>query len=258
MAQKCLDKPGRFTLKWVRVQSRTFNVQSTAASPHPPKLTWEIRVSLRRQFLVNLAGLAATAACMPSALAQESGAAQLPFRRVGPNASEKNTVLVFFQFSCSACRTYHPSLDRWGRSLPKDVHFQFVPIVYPEKEAIYTARAWLAAGLLGRPAQAAFETAAYSAVQSRSLNPVELATWTLVARDAGLSHSAYSVAWDSVRLNSVEKLAALYVRSGEHAAPSVLIDGQYVVTPDNRNGDETIFINLLDGIVSAMIEGRQL
>ena len=210
----------------------------------------------RRRFLFegSLMGLAALAPTF--AFSQE----QLtePFRRVGPNREEAGSVLVFFQFTCPACRASHNLLERWGRSLPPALRFQFVPVVYPDLGAIASARAWIAASRLGQEAQSAFERAAYARIQSSQENPVESTTWARVARDAGVAHESYARSWASVGREDVELLAELLIRSDIRETPSVLLDGRYVVTPDNVQGDERLFVQLLNGVASAVLEGRSL
>lgn len=210
----------------------------------------------RRHFLLNGSMLAAATLASPGLFAQMSTVE--PFRRVGPNREEKGKILSFFQFSCPACKASHALLDRWGASLPKQVSFVFVPVVYPDMGVIASTRAWVAAGRLGRPAQSAFETVAYEIIQSGRHDPVEPRTWALVAREAGLSHAQYAQAWQQVVRQDIERLAELFMRSDIRETPSILLDGQYVVTPDVVNGDEVMFTQLLNGIASAMVEGRSL
>lgn len=210
----------------------------------------------RRRFLFEGAVMGLAALAPAVAFSQEQLAE--PFRRVGPNREEAGSILVFFQFSCPACKASHNLLDHWGRSLPPTLRFQFVPVVYPDLGVIASARAWIAASRLGREAQSAFERAAYARIQSSRENPIEPATWSRVARDAGIPHETYARAWEAVRREDVEVLGDLFLRSDIRETPSVLLDGRYVVTPDNVQGDERLFVQLLNGVASAVLEGRSL
>ena len=210
----------------------------------------------RRQFLLNGSMAATVALSSPTLFAQE--AAPEPFRRIGPNHEDKNKILAFFQFSCPACRASHEMLHRWGSTVPSPMTFEFVPVIYPDLSVIASARAWLAASLLDAASLRAFETAAYKAIQSGGLDPVKPATWSVVARDAGIHHAAYAAAWARITKDSLEPLAHVFFRNQVQATPSITIGGQYLVTPDNANGHEGIFIQLLNGITSAVIEGRTL
>jgi len=210
----------------------------------------------RRSFLLNGSMLAVASFASPALFAQQASIE--PFRRVGPNQEEKGKILVFFQFSCPACKVSHALIDRWGDSLPKNASFTFVPVVYPDMGVIASTRAWIAAGKLGRQAQKAFETVAYDVIQSGRHDPVQPGTWALVAREAGISHASYAQAWGQVVREDIERMAEIFMRSDIRETPSVLLDGQYVVTPDVVNGDEVMFTQLLNGMASAMLEGRRL
>lgn len=210
----------------------------------------------RRHFLLSSSMAAAATIASPLLLAQEPPTE--PFRRIGPNSEDKTKVLAFFQFSCPACRATHKLLDTWGTSLPNSLSFEFVPVVYPDMSVIASARAWLAAGRLGREAQRTFEIAAYQLIQEGGHDPVQTATWAVVARQAGLSHSAYSQAWQQIGRDDVENLGHVFFRNQVLATPSVVLGGRYLVTPDNVNGNEALFTQLLNGVASAVIEGRTL
>ena len=207
----------------------------------------------RRAFLLGASALlmqgrgvvAPAAAAAPPATA-------MPYAEVTPVGEDTYRCIAFFQFTCPHCRDLHPSLVRWGRSLPRGVGFEFMPVLVPtaplDRGQVMAARAWYAV-LLAAPARLdAFAASAYALVQDGRMSMEAGATWEAAARQAGVGD--FARAWERVPVDrlqrAMEKLAAYRIQS----TPSLVIAGRYVVTLDDTQGDAELFLRLASGLLS--------
>ncbi len=212
----------------------------------------------RRAFLLGSSALlmqgrgvvAPAAAPAASVLSKAEG----PYSEVAPVGEDARRCIAFFQFNCPHCRDLHPLLGRWGRSLPKGVGFEFLPVVTSDRGQIMAARAWYAAVLAAPSRLDAFAERAYTLVQDGRMSLDAGATWETAARHAGVSD--FMRAWERVPVDrigrAVEKLAAYRVQS----TPSLAIAGRYVVTLDTTQGDADLFLRLSSGLLSKSIATR--
>jgi thiol:disulfide interchange protein DsbA len=193
----------------------------------------------------------------PAAAAAPS-ASTLPYAEVPPIGEDARRCIAFFQFACPHCRDLHPSLVRWGRSLPRGVGFEFMPVVAPstplDRGQVMAARAWYAVAQAAPSRLEAFAESAYALVQDGRMSLEAGSTWEAAARQAGVSD--ISRAWKRVPVDrlqrALEKLAAYRIQS----TPSLAIAGRYVVTLDNTQGDAELFLRLASGLLSKAISSR--
>jgi thiol:disulfide interchange protein DsbA len=212
----------------------------------------------RRAFLLGTSALlmqgrgvvAPAAAPTASVLSKAEG----PYSEVAPVGEDARRCIAFFQFNCPHCRDLHPLLGRWGRSLPKDVGFEFMPVVTSDRGQIMAARAWYAAVLAAPSRLDAFAERAYGLVQDGRMSLEAGATWEAAYRQAGVSD--FMRAWQRVPVDrigrAVVKLAAYRVQS----TPSLAVAGRYVVTLDDTQGDADLFLRLASGLLSKSIAPR--
>ncbi len=210
----------------------------------------------RRAFLLGTSALlmqgrvSATSARSVARNAEAPYSAE-PYSEVAPVSEDVRRCIAFFQFNCPHCRVLHPLLGHWGRSLPKGVGFEFMPVVTSERGQIMAARAWYAAALAAHSRLDAFAERAYALVQDGRMSLEAGATWEAAARQAGVSD--FARAWQRVSVDrigrAVEKLTAYRVQS----TPSLAIAGRYVVTLDDTQGDADLYLRLASGLLSKSI-----
>lgn len=201
----------------------------------------------RRAFLFS-AAISAIAVGLPRAQAAQSDA--LPYREVRVPGDAKQ-VFVFFSFTCTACRAHHYSLQEWGNSLPAALSFEFIPVVIPDAEHVLAARGWYAARLVAPSRLSQFADAMYSQIHDfkRSLSRPE--TMLSAAKAAGIS--GFTEAWTKVPETTIRTAAERLAQYRITETPSMTIGGRYVITPDNANGDEKLFIALANGLASKQL-----
>lgn len=181
-----------------------------------------------------------------------------PYAEVPLVGEDARRCIAFFQFGCPHCRVLHPSLVRWGNSLPRGVGFEFMPVLSPstplDRGQVMAARAWYAVARSAPSRLEAFAERAYALVQDGRMGMESGATWEAAARQAGVGD--FARAWERVPVARLQralgKLAAYRIRS----TPSLAIAGRYGVTLDDTQGDAELFLRLASGLLSRTLASR--
>ena len=230
----------------------------------------------RRSLLKNV-GLATALSCQGvSILAQTSDAdrEKSPFRSVNVPMDGKS-VAIFFDFSCQFCAKYHPTLVRWTATVPRTIRVSHYPVVNIEdaaslSEQLVAAKCFYAASSLATASQLhTFTSFVYEARQSYvnamadpSMSGRGSATsplgspkmWLAAAKASGINEAAFRRLVTSDSTLRMAKLGAMkLVEYRVIDTPSVGIGGRYMLSPNNANGNEEMFFNLLNGLVSEII-----
>jgi thiol:disulfide interchange protein DsbA len=207
----------------------------------------------RRAFLLGTSALLMQGrGVVAPAAAPAPATSAMPYAEVSPVGEDARRCIAFFQFGCPHCRDLHPALVRWGRSLPRGVGFEFMPVLAPaaplDRGQVMAARAWYAVAQAAPSRLEAFAESAYALVQDGRMRMETGATWEAAARQAGVGD--FARAWERVRVDRIgramEKLAAYRIQS----TPSLAIAGRYVVTLDDTQGDAELFLRLASGLLS--------
>lgn len=216
---------------------------------------------------IKVIGFAATMglATAMSAFAQPNAGGQQvpdPIKNVTPfNDDDTYSVQVFFKFSCPVCREYHLSLANWGASLPKPFKIAFEPIVeadplgdkISQESAMSMIMFWSVQDTGTSTQQAAFAEKAYSLVQDDHEGSKPTA-WMSAVGQSGISRSTFELGFNMERKNLKNRITR-QVHYMPTVTPSMVICGKWMISPDSTNGDENMFFQLANGLVSkCMIE----
>ncbi len=181
-----------------------------------------------------------------------------PYAEVPPVGEDARRCIAFFQFTCPHCRGLHPSLVRWGRSLPRGVGFEFMPVVvpatHPDRGQVMAARAWYAVARAAPSRLEAFAESAYAFVQDGRMSMDAGATWEAAARQAGVGD--FARAWERVPVDRLQRAMGKLVAYRIRSTPSLAITGRYVVTLDDTQGDAELFLRLASGLLSRTLAPR--
>jgi thiol:disulfide interchange protein DsbA len=90
--------------------------------------------------------------------------------------------------------------------------------------------------------------ASFTAIQQQGKDPRNEGTWVQILRD--LRITGIEDAWRNVPEKQVLAPLEKLVKYKINATPSLVIDGRYIITPENTNGDHSLFIQLANGMVS--------
>lgn len=157
-------------------------------------------------------------------------------------------VQAYIAFTCPVCQAYHGLISHWGSTLPKGWGFEFVPVVVPERDSVLAARSFYAVRNKRPERLNDFMLASFTAIQQQGKDPRNEGTWVQILRD--LRITGIEDAWRDVPEKQVLAPLEKLVKYKINATPSLVIDGRYIITPDNTNGDHSLFIQLANGMVS--------
>jgi thiol:disulfide interchange protein DsbA len=177
-----------------------------------------------------------------------------PFRELKPQIfGENNKVHAVIAFTCPVCANYHMAITGWGNTLPKQFSFDFLSHVSDQNSAVL-ARAWIAMSRVDKQKLPFLASAFFTLVQQQGLSPQTAGaefwklTKSMIGPVPGFSEAFQRVTAEDLMLNQ-RKIAAF----GIDATPSLVIGGKYVVTPDNTGGNNELFFQLANGMVSKLI-----
>lgn len=164
----------------------------------------------------------------------------------GAAAGNKIEVLEFFWYRCPHCFQLEPGLNRWIKTLSKDVQVRRVPTVlrpdWQPGAKLYYALEQM--NLLGRLHHRVFD--AYHIERLDLDNPAVLDQW--LAKQ-GVDRAKFKVAYDfgsTPRIRTAQQLVSGYGISG---VPAFVVDGKYA-TSVSLTGSEARLFEVLDQLVA--------
>jgi thiol:disulfide interchange protein DsbA len=177
-----------------------------------------------------------------------------------PYGGDAKTVVAFFKFNCPVCRNYHMALDYWGRSLPKQMNFQFYPVIEGDNrqaisdDSVKSSMMFWAIDQAGtRSQRAAFADSAY-AINQDSHSQSSMKAWIGAAAASGVTLQQFKLAW-AIETKTWAGRAARQTHYKPTATPTLVICGKWMITPDSTNGNQEMFMQLANGLVSkCMVE----
>jgi len=175
----------------------------------------------------------------------------LPYKEVPAQAEDAKKVLVFFSFSCPVCASYDQGLSRWAQTMPPGWTAEFMPVALPDKGNYIAARAFFAVKDADPSRLPAFMSAAYSLIHQNGMTQENPATWSRAVEIAQVR--GFNEAWAKVTPGRLEKAFAKLLTYGVDATPSLVIGGRYIISPDSTAGDNVMFFNLANGMISKVI-----
>ena len=145
-------------------------------------------------------------------------------------ADGKIEALEFFWYGCIHCYNLEPAVEKWEKTLPKDVQFRRVPAVFNERWALDAAIFYTfeAMGVLGKLHRPFFD--AIHKERLRSDNPQALSEWL---QKQGVDPKKFDATMKSFGVQSKTRRAAqlttLYKIDG---TPAMAVHGRYTVGTD--------------------------
>lgn len=204
----------------------------------------------RRHFLLA----AASSIALPSFAQSPSKSPQEAYKQISPPVpGEAKNVRAVVAFDCPVCARYHGMITGWGNSLPKQFLFNFIPVV-TDKDSAVMAMAWLAMEKVSPQKLPLLASSLFSSVQEKGITastPVG-AMWKKINMDVGPT-PGFREAFQSVKFTELEEIQRKITALKIEVTPSIVIAGRYLITPDNVNGDEQMFMQLASGMVSKMM-----
>jgi len=200
--------------------------------------------------LLTLLLPAVTFAAPPAALVEGTDYAVIdggvPFE---PHAPRQVEVAEVFAYWCPHCFEFQSALETWKGTLPKTVRVTYVPAVFEDGDAF--PRAYFAlrdAGALPRLHQSLYNAVHVDGTLARNATIDELASWFGAH---GLDANKMRAAMLSPKTEQrVQAARAFQMRSGVLGTPTLIVDGRYRVTGQDRDDNLRIARALVDQLAS--------
>lgn len=164
-----------------------------------------------------------------------------------PTEKGKIEVIEFFSYMCPHCDHIDPVVNKWTKTLAKDVSFQRVPVVFrPQWEA--PAKLYYTLDAMGELEK--FHAAAFAAIHRENTDLSNEAGVTNWAVKKGLDRKKFSDTYNSFAVQS--KAQGSKQKQGAYGIPGVpsfVVAGKYR-TPDNFAGGFDELLKLVDGLVA--------
>jgi thiol:disulfide interchange protein DsbA len=200
---------------------------------------------LTMQFLGVLAWFAATAA-WPADLVE--GKDYVRLKNPQPvETGKKIEVIEFFSYGCPHCNDLEPILQAWIKTLPSDVQFRRVPVMFQQRwEPL--ARIYYTLDAMGEEARLSPEV--FKAVHVSGLAMYEDKVFFDWAASHGLDRGrvveVYNSFGVSSKFNRAKALAQAY---NIQSVPTVIVDSRYVTSSD-RVGRHEMLPAVLDALIA--------
>lgn len=160
----------------------------------------------------------------------------------------KIEVVELFWYGCPHCYRFQPYMERWAKNLPADVEYRRMPAILGENwaflaKAYYTAEALGVTGRIHRPLFDAIHA------EKRRLDTEDrLADFFA---EQGVSKEdfkkAFNSFWVDAKVRNAEEMSRRYQAQ---ATPSVVINGKYILNPDNTQGNFNTMIKIMDYLIA--------
>ncbi|MDO9242962.1 MAG: thiol:disulfide interchange protein DsbA/DsbL [Rhodocyclaceae bacterium] len=184
----------------------------------------------------------------PHALAADLVEGKQFARLPAPQPTEKGgkvEAVEFFSYGCPHCGDFEPLLKSWVKTLPADVNFKKVPVIFNDKSVpgariYYTLEAM---GLLER-----LNDAVFNAVLKERINlNQESILFDWVARQ-GVDRQKFIDTYKSFAVETAVKRAAELTRSyGVDGVPVIIVGGKYKPINIKSFGEK---LQIVDGLIA--------
>ena len=205
-------------------------------------------ISIRKLLTLAAAALAFGAA---SAAAQMGGAPPPEFTLLSPpQATEgggKVEVIEFFWYGCPHCARLEPFIQKWEKTLPKDVVFKRVHAL-PGDSWIQTATIFFTLESMGLLEK--LHTKVFSAIHDDNVILTNKATRDQWLAKQGVDVGKFIDVEKSfavqTKINRARQMTAAYKVDG---VPMLFVNGKYVTSNTHANGDTGRIMAIVDRLI---------
>jgi len=169
-------------------------------------------------------------------------------------AEGKIEVLEFFWYGCIHCYNLEPVVEKWEKTLPKDVQFRRVPAIFNDRWAVDASifYAFEAMGVLDKLHQPFFDAIHRDRLRSDSLQ--QLNEWL---QKQGVDPKKFETTLKSFGVQSKTRRAAQLTAAYQiDGTPAMAVHGRYTVSTEQGRTREGIF-ETVDYLVETVRKQRK-
>lgn len=141
----------------------------------------------------------------------------------------KIEVIEFFSYGCPHCAALEPFLDKWLDSLPPDVAFRRVPVMF-HQDWVQLAKVWYTLDAMG---QAKLSPEVFKAIHQTGTRLWDKKTFLEWAASKGLDAKKVDDVFSSFAIDGKVKRAMQLAQEYRiEAVPTVIVDGKFMTSSD--------------------------
>jgi thiol:disulfide interchange protein DsbA len=217
------------------------NRTGAAAPPCMEAFVMRSLVTLVRRLLPFAAVFFVAVALGTGASAQElvEGKQYIRLRNPMPvDTGKKIEVIEFFSYGCPHCADLEPILDKWLTTLPPDVQFMRVPVVFQERW-VPLAKIYYTLDALGVESKLSPEV--FAAIHKNGVNLASTKTFFDWAAGKWLDRKKVEDMYNSFaiagRMNRALQEAKQY---NIQSVPTIVVDGKFITATDKVGSHEAL------------------
>ena len=215
-----------------------------------------IEVARIRKFALSLlCGLLLFTVASPGAWAQGAAVEGRQYSRISPvpvETGKKIEVIEFFSYGCPHCAELEPYLQDWLKSLPADVSFRRIPVMF-QPRWVELAKAYYTLEGMGEDVKLSPEV--FSAIHSKDVALWEPAKFYDWAATKGLDRKKVEDFYNSFsmsgRINRAKQLAQAY---NIQEVPIIIVDGKFITCPARAGSHAATPVVLTELVAKARAE----
>ena len=190
-----------------------------------------------------LAAISLSAAAQPTAV--EEGNQFLRLKAAQPvETGKKIEVIEFFSYGCPHCGDLEPIMQGWLKTVPPDVQFRRVPVMFQDRW-VSLAKVYFTLEALGEEAR--LTPAVFTAVHQKGMSLWQDKTFFDWAASQGLDRKKVEDMYNSFaisgKVNRARSAAAAYQIQ---SVPMVVVDGKFVT---NRVSTHAAMPGVIDALI---------
>ena len=205
-----------------------------------------LQILVRRLLMLATASLAALALAVAAQPGMpEEGKEYLRLKAPQPvESGKKIEVLEFFSYGCPHCGDLEPALQGWLKTMPADVQYRRVPVMFQERW-IPLAKVYYTLDALGEESR--LTPAVFTAVHAKGLALWQDNTFFDWAASQGIDRKKVEDMYNSFGIGGKVNRARLSAQAYQvQSVPLIVVDGKFV---SNRVTSHAAFPALIDALV---------
>jgi thiol:disulfide interchange protein DsbA len=193
--------------------------------------------------------LALALATSVQAQAPQEGREYTRLRNPIPTESGKKIeVIEFFSFGCPHCADFEPLLEQWMKTMPSDVQFRRIPVMFQPSWAAL-AKVYYTLEALG---EERLIPEVFTAIHQKGINLSKESTFFDWAASKGLDRKKVEDMYSSFgiagKVNRAKQLAQDVYKV--QSVPILIVDGKFVVMANDRVPTHAAMLSVLDAVIA--------